>query len=295
MANIALVTETLSHAAYTNTKTMLEGLGHTVTGYTSAAAVAATLATFDLIAVVRAADNATYADVVVAAFNMGVPVISGGNGGVTTGTSYVTNVPTRAGLVANMTSRDGQTQMNALQADPIFTAAGITAPGNFTVYTSSSFSDATLTTTNIATGATSLTERTTAAGEKTAIIALGGSNNLSNNPFPANIAFVGFFYGATGYSAQGTNFIREVINTLLSSGYLLSGTVRDSSNNPLARKVRAYLRSSGSLITEKTSNASTGAFEMKVYQNEPFTLVCLDADGGTKNALVKDRVIPVAL
>ena len=40
MTNIASVTEVFTHAAYQNTKAMLESIGHTVTGYTSATAVA---------------------------------------------------------------------------------------------------------------------------------------------------------------------------------------------------------------------------------------------------------------
>jgi hypothetical protein len=86
VANILLITNSLSHAAYTNTKAALESKGHVVTGSTDAISALDSAwagGTFDLIATVRIADTplAWIRD----KWAAGTPVLIGGMKSATTG------------------------------------------------------------------------------------------------------------------------------------------------------------------------------------------------------------------
>jgi hypothetical protein len=70
----------------------------------------------------------------------------------------------------------------------------------------------------------------------------------------------------------------------------LSGTVLDSASQPLSRTVRSFRRSDGLLIDTVTSNATTGAFELRATDaTEHFVMVFDDA----KNAMVYDHLEPI--
>jgi len=87
-------------------------------------------------------------------------------------------------------------------------------------------------------------------------------------------------------------------NNTLSSAYawtsfLLSGTVFDASGTPAARKVYAYLRSTGVLVGSTTS-ASDGTYAISVGSNAETFIVALPGSGETTvNAQVLDRVVPL--
>lgn len=77
--------------------------------------------------------------------------------------------------------------------------------------------------------------------------------------------------------------------------FKIAGNVRDTDNSPVARTVRAYERTTGRLQGEVVSNASTGNFDMFVNKSQPlYYIVALDALAGTKNAIIKDRLVPFA-
>ena len=76
-----------------------------------------------------------------------------------------------------------------------------------------------------------------------------------------------------------------------SSSLSISGTVRDGDGNFVARTVRVYLRSSGELVGETTSDASTGAFSIDVGASAQHYAICLD-DDLSENALIFDGVTP---
>lgn len=74
----------------------------------------------------------------------------------------------------------------------------------------------------------------------------------------------------------------------------LSGTVKDGTNTPCARTVRAYDRVTGLLSGSTVSDASTGVFTVTTQTVNPHTVIVLDDDAGTAyNALVFDNVVPV--
>lgn len=76
----------------------------------------------------------------------------------------------------------------------------------------------------------------------------------------------------------------------------IRGTVRDVGGNPVARKVRAYLRSTGDIIGETMSNATTGNYELPIYRGESelVDLQFLTADGELLNDLFFARASTAA-
>lgn len=75
--------------------------------------------------------------------------------------------------------------------------------------------------------------------------------------------------------------------------YATSGNVTDASSMPAARVVRAYARDTGALLRETTSDASTGAFSLRLVNPNPVYVVAIDDDVGTAyNAIIFDRIQP---
>lgn len=73
--------------------------------------------------------------------------------------------------------------------------------------------------------------------------------------------------------------------------FQISGDVK-TGTTPLARTVRAYLRSSGALAGSTTSDGGDGAFAMFVPSNGEHYVVALDT---SENALIFDRVTPLTV
>ncbi len=96
----------------------------------------------------------------------------------------------------------------------------------------------------------------------------------------------------SGVSYPGNNTYTDVI--ALVPPHTVAGVVKDASGSPLSgRTVRVYRRDTGALLAETTSATSTGIFSLTIYHADPVTVVVLGADGGSENALIFDRVIPV--
>lgn len=61
--------------------------------------------------------------------------------------------------------------------------------------------------------------------------------------------------------------------------YALSGGVKDENSTPLERRVRAYRRSSGELISETDSAPDSGYFDMNVgFEADEFYIAAVDLD-----------------
>lgn len=104
---------------------------------------------------------------------------------------------------------------------------------------------------------------------------------------PASL-FRNLLYGSS-YSPNTAAFI------LMTTPYKITGTVRNVSNVPVERKVRAYRRSDGELVAETMSNASTGNYTLKVYDPGPFDVQFLTADGELLNDLFYAKSEPQAV
>ena len=71
----------------------------------------------------------------------------------------------------------------------------------------------------------------------------------------------------------------------------VAGVVTDADNNPTARTVRVYNRTSGALIGGTVSDAVTGEYAIGTPTTDPVLVVALSPNE-SENALVRDRVVP---
>lgn len=77
-----------------------------------------------------------------------------------------------------------------------------------------------------------------------------------------------------------------------STPYKIAGTVRDISNNPVARVVRAHRRSDGELVAQTTSDANTGNYDLRVPDIGPFDVQFMTAAGELLNDLFYAQTEP---
>lgn len=68
--------------------------------------------------------------------------------------------------------------------------------------------------------------------------------------------------------------------------FTITGTVRSIDNLPVARVVRAYKRSSGLLMAQTTSNASTGDYSLILPDAGPYDVQFMSLDGELLNDLI---------
>ena len=85
------------------------------------------------------------------------------------------------------------------------------------------------------------------------------------------------------------NFTRPSV-PFVTSGPTISGTVKDSSGNPTASIVRVYRRDTGALVTEVTSDGTTGAYSAAAFDGNAHYIVRLVS--ATENAQIFDNVTP---
>lgn len=102
------------------------------------------------------------------------------------------------------------------------------------------------------------------------------------------IGYMSHFYICAGDCLYWDDFTPPTVAVVSPS---FSGTVADSTNNPVARTVNAHLRSTGALMGTTTSDETTGAFTVETVNTGAHYLVALD-DDLNENALIFDNVIP---
>lgn len=71
----------------------------------------------------------------------------------------------------------------------------------------------------------------------------------------------------------------------------ITGTVRDHTNTPTSRVVRAYRRRDGALLGSTTSDPTTGEYSLDVIDEELYVVVADDVPTPLLNDLIA-RVIP---
>ncbi len=296
MANIALVTESTSHAAFTTTKSALEGLGHTVTGFTMTAVTSSNLATFDIIMLARVVSTATgHADL---ATNLQgymnthhIPVLIGMNAIPVTNTDSA-GMATLLKLISQASVQASRgPNVYASSAHPVWVDAAITPPVSVPVWSGTSFMgwvNGLLEYAGevIATAAVDNTN-------PTMILAERGSLDITGTPFGARIAYIGWLYGAATYSVSGLTLLQALIDWAINPPAYVQGVVEDFAGTKLARVVRAYNRTTGRLAGSAMSDGASGAFSISVSDPAAvYYVVALDELSGTLNALIKDRIIP---
>lgn len=75
--------------------------------------------------------------------------------------------------------------------------------------------------------------------------------------------------------------------------YKIKGRVTGKDGLPVRRKLFCYNRQTGALISETTSDISTGLYELVAYDDAPVMVICQPNSGETLNALVFDNVTPI--
>lgn len=295
MANIIIVTESLSHSAYNRTQALISNLGHSVTGVESASVTLSTLMQYDLIVCVRSTTVLAHSEVIKEAFNAGIPLLLGGVQGLPLDQSSSNSAITTCGFGGFVNTRE-RGIFYAIKTDPILIDAGVTnIPTSIAPYTSPDFAFG-IRKMDITTSAVIIVQDSSVNDEVFMAYAKRGDLDIHGNPFPANIMFCGFLYGGqVEYTYVGTEIVRNAIEAVLKSvDYIIEGTVKDENDNPLVRTIRAYRRSDGNKVTEIKSDVG-GNYKIYMSDEDYYTLVCLDLNDNTKNAVIQDNVKGVLL
>lgn len=296
MATIALVTQSTSHAAYTTTKTGLESKGHTVNGFAQSAVTSSNLLGHDLIILCRiqSTDSShaalagflrTYLD------THEIPILIGFNSASATN-SDTAGMVTLLSMAAKASIQSGRgPRIYASDAHPVWSLVGVTPPASVSVLSSSDYSGRISPIDPYVGGVVGTASSSDAS--PTILLAEKGSLDLAGNQFGARIGYVGWIYGAAGYSPLGLSVLDSLVSWATSQPAYLQGTVQDHLGNKLGRVVRAYNRTSGRLVGVVNSDPTTGEFKIFVPDaNGIYYAVALDEFSGTKNALIKDRIAP---
>ncbi len=294
MASLALVTQSTTHAAYTATLNALTGLGHSVTGFNMSAVTASNLAGFEAIVCARVqstdASHATLAGHLAAYFAAGKPILIGFDGIVATADDR-NGMATLLKLIGSESIATGRGPVyRASAAHPLWATASITPPADYSPIPMGTFAGRVNTTPAFA--GSVIEQVSSSDNTPTIIVAEKGALNTDGNPFAARIAYIGWLYGATDYTAAGKAVLGGLISWALAPPWYISGTVKDSTTSPLARVVRAYNRASGMIMGSTISDAVTGAFQIEVpAMAADYYVVALDEAGGTQNAQIYDRIV----
>lgn len=296
MANIALCTHDKTHATFTNTKSMLESFGHIVSGYGSGEMFASQLANFDIILCTRMSVGSADINAVAGAVDLGTPVICGSIYNATENTSTTVAVSIAVGI-ANSQETKGSSILGFYpkKTHPVFSENMIELDVLCTTSTSAAYYFS-IRLSELAPGGNVIGNYENTSNSD-AVIAIynKGAMVLNSKTLGADVVFCGFLYGLVTYSQAGAGLINSLIENSIFKRFI-RGNVRDSANLPISRKLVAINKSDLSLAGSTFSDPSTGEFEIKVGkvgEGAVYTVICYDDDGGTKNALVKDRVISV--
>lgn len=91
------------------------------------------------------------------------------------------------------------------------------------------------------------------------------------------------------------NMLKDISSMVTSKGrskkYYISGKITDSNNSALVRKVRAYDKATGSMLSETMSN-SDGTYSLVMYINTPTYVVCIHDSSDSNNSQILDDIIP---
>ena len=293
MANIALCTQDKTHGSFTNTKAMLESSGHIVSGYGAGEMSASLLANFDIILCTRMSSSSTDINAVVGAVDMGTPVICGSNAGGTENSSTTKAVSVSVGIAQSQSTKGASILgFYPKKNNLIFSKNMIGLDALCPTFTSPTFYSS-IPLAALAPGGNVIGNYENTF-ESDAVIAIynKGTRVLNAKTLGADVVFCGFLYGLSPYSQAGAGLINSLIEISILKRFI-RGNVRDSANLPISRKLVAISKSNSFFAVSTFSDPSTGEFEIQVDQDDLYTVICYDEDGGTKNALIKDRVISV--
>lgn len=112
------------------------------------------------------------------------------------------------------------------------------------------------------------------------------------HPDMSNPEYVGVLSESLHGGAYGSTVGLGIVFT---KPHTLTGTVRDFENNPAARRVRAFRRSTGELAAQTLSDPVTGDYSIRVFDAGPYDIQFLTEDGELLNDLFYARAEPQAI
>ncbi|MGE6451535.1 hypothetical protein ACQKC5_03910 [Shewanella baltica] len=272
MANIAIVTLIVSHGTVTNTKAMLESLGHTVSVILSSNATFATLVTFDLIVSVRGADDATYSSVIASAVMAGTPLICGFPGVTTASNTPFHSLKLITGSLAS-SSEVTESAVRVRVAHP-YTDGLAPIGGSIPVYPSTTFAVA-IATSQVSPNLTILADKPTDSSRFSMLLAKKGVLNIDSVALGANVAYYSFCYGLNGYTGNAKTIFERTINDFTLPKKLISGNVVDSNGSPAQRKVYAVNLTTNNVDGHTLSDVS-GNYSLQLPDNTQHAIFCVD-------------------
>lgn len=80
----------------------------------------------------------------------------------------------------------------------------------------------------------------------------------------------------------------------LSKTYKIAGTVSNSKQEFLSRKIRAYNKKSGTLLAE-TMSSEVGSYSLELRTADPVYVVCIHDDSDTNNSQIQDDILPILI
>lgn len=272
MANIVIVTLLATHGTVTNTKALLESLGHTVSVILSSAATFSTLTTFDLIMSVRGADDLTYSSVIASAVMAGTPLICGFPGVTTASNTPMHSLKLVTGSIGS--GSEGSESAVRVRVSHPYTNGLAAVGGNISVYPSTTFAVA-IATSQVSPNITILADKPTDTTRFSMLLAKKGILNLDGAALGANVAYYSFCYGLNGYTADAKTIFERTINDFTIPKKLISGNVVDTDGGPAQRKVYAVNLTTNNVDGHTLSDVN-GNYSLQLPDNTQHAIFCVD-------------------
>lgn len=240
-------------------------------------------------------ESATLAANLLSINNAGYPVIIGMAQNVSAGTASIVNV---LGLTtaASIEVDGAGTNLYVVSNNSILVNSSGATEGAIINYRADNTYINHLQTTGLHASVKKLGLNNDAAGKNILLYVNKASLTHKISSTAATIIFAGMLW-STSYTAQGKLLIDDMINFCVKNTYTkfqVSGFVRDAGNNPLERMLRAYRRSDGAFLAQTQSNQA-GEYEFLLASGDAVSVMCFQDENESKNALIKDRIIPVEL
>lgn len=278
MANIVIIGSEAQHASSTRLRDILQAPPSNHACTLIAESSTQSLLSFDLIITTRVNGGVSANSNILNAFNNGVPLICG----LTTGDHN--------GFGLNATALHGKIGLTSVSInggnsnkDILITSNQLGAGYSYgdvvnTHITNDFYSPTKFTA--LASGAIQYASDTIDSNNNCILaIATKGSSSLTNTPFPASCAYVGFLYSNTSnYSLAAKKLINLIVNKVLDANLtaVISGYSLNENSEPVPSDVYVYKHEDGTLFKKTTTNPD-GSYAVTVGTGEYF-VVCNNND-----------------
>lgn len=121
-----------------------------------------------------------------------------------------------------------------------------------------------------------------------------GANTSLTSETKAHFVCLGNMFNSLSspvYTDDFNKYLASIISMMMAY-FIIKGTVKDTTGNPIIRELNIYLRSDGSFIGRVTPNAD-GSFEYTLPVDEEIYIVAKANDDETAPTVVYDKIKPV--